>query len=167
MQFIKNLGRVLILGVFSSILLSGCSAVNHKVGSALNLDTDLKLEIVAAKDLNPDEQNSTSPVFLWLYELSSTQAFESADFIDLYERDEEILADSFIAKQELKAIVPNSTRTDNFVLSKDTRHVALFAQFYRYTDAKAKVVFPITASNVVRNTIKIELKGNTIRIVEE
>ena len=166
MQIIQNLSRVFTFVLVNSILL-GCSTVNHKVGSAFNLDTDLKLEIVAARDLNPDEQNSTSPVFLWLYELSSTQAFEGADFIDLYERDEEILGDSFIAKQELKAIIPNSTRTDRFVLSKDTRHVALFAQFYRYTDAKAKVVFPVTASNVVRNAIKIELKGNSIRIIEE
>lgn len=153
--------------VMSVALLSACTSVNHKVGSVLNLDTDLKLELTAGGTINPDEKNVPSPVFIRLYELKSTAAFNKADFIDLYESDTEVLADSLVAKQELKRLIPATRRTDQLVLNKDTEYVALFAEFYRYKDSKAKVVFPVTASNVVRNSIKIEVVGNEIRLVEQ
>ncbi len=159
------LNRVLLKTICLVALIwgiSACSTVNHKVGAALNLDTDLKIEISADKFINPDEQDQSSPVVLRLYELSSTQLFEKADFIDLYERDEEILGATFVAKQELKSVVPNTTRTERFVLSKDTRFIAIFAEFYSYKNAKTKVVFPVTASNVVRNSVVVKVSGTDL-----
>ncbi|MFL0802501.1 MAG: type VI secretion system lipoprotein TssJ [Agarilytica sp.] len=160
-----NLNRVLLNVIYLGALIwgvSACSTVNHKVGAALNLDTDLKIEISADKFINPDEQDQSSPVVLRLYELTSTQLFEKADFIDLYERDEEILGATFVAKQELKSVVPNTTRTERFVLSKDTRFIAIFAEFYSYKNAKTKVVFPVTASNVVRNSVVVNVSGTDL-----
>lgn len=159
------LPRLVVISLIA--LLAACTSVNHRVGSALNLDTDLKLELTAAADINPDEKDKASPVFIRLYELKSTATFEKADFIDLYESDEEILADALVGKQELKRLTPATRRTDQLVLSKDTEYVALFAEFYRYKDSKAKVIFPVTASNVVRNSIKIEVTGNEIKLVEK
>lgn len=161
----KLLGFSLIFTVFT--ITTACTSVNHKVGAALNLDTDLKLELNAASNINPDEKEKPSPVFIRLYELKSTAAFDKADFIDLYESDEEILADALVAKQELKRLTPGTQRVDQLVLNKDTEFVALFAEFYRYKDAKAKVVFPVTASNVVRNSIKIEVVENEIKLLEK
>lgn len=156
----KLIKTVWLLGTL--VLLTACDTVNHKLGAALSLDTDLKLEIIADKYINPDEQEQSSPVFIRLYELTSAKQFERADFIDLYERDEETLGDTFVSKQELKRIVPSTSRTERFVLSKDTRYIALFAEFYRYKDARTKVIFPVTASNVVRNSILIKVKGNSL-----
>lgn len=148
-----------------SVLLCGaCTTVNNKVGEALNLDTDLKLQIYAAREINPDERDQSSPVFVRLYELNSAKAFASADFIDLYENDAQTLGDTLVAKQELKRVVPGTQRTERFVLSEGTRYVALFAEFYRYKDAQAKVVFPVTASNVVRNSVKITIADNAIAL---
>lgn len=149
-----------IIGVIAMIV--GCETVNHKLGAALSLDTDLKLEIYADKYINPDEQDQSSPVYIRFYELTSAKVFENSDFIDLYERDEEILGDTFVAKQELKRVVPSTARVERFVLSKDTRYIALFAEFYRYKGAKAKLFFPVTSSNVVRNSIRINVSDNTI-----
>lgn len=148
------------------LLLASCSTVNHKLGEALNLDTDLKLQILAADEINPDEKNQSSPVFVRLYELSSTQAFEKADFIDIYERDAEVLGDTLVAKQELKRVVPASERIERFVLSKDTRYVGLFAEFFRYKDSRAKVVFEVTSSNVIRNAIEVRVSGNSLSLAK-
>ena len=142
-----------------------CSSLNHEVGKRLNLDTDLKLEILSETDINPDEEKKSSPVFIRLYELSSTSAFEKADFIDLYERDVEVLGDTFIAKQELKRMVPNTFREETFVLSSETRFVGLFAEFFNYEDAQAKVFFPVTEANVVRNNVGVKISGNRIQLV--
>lgn len=144
--------------------LNACTSVNQKVGAAFSLDTDLRINFVVAGDINPDEAEQSSPVFVRMYELNSTQAFEQSDFIDIYEKDEEILGDSLVAKQELERLIPGVNRQNDFVLNKDTRYVALFAEFFRYKDAKTKVIFPITTTNVVRNTIEISLNENNIQL---
>lgn len=151
---------LLLLSVI--VMITGCETVNHRLGAALNLDTDLKLEIYADKYINPDEQDQSSPVSIRLYELTSAKVFEKTDFIDLFERDEEILGDTFVTKQTLKTLVPSTARVESFVLSKNTRYIALFAEFYRYKGAKAKLFFPVTSSNVVRNSIRINVSENTI-----
>lgn len=161
----QHLNRFLLLVL--ALALAACTSVNHQVGSALNLDTDLKLELMTSTDLNPDEKEKPSPVFIRLYELNSTAAFEKADFIDLYESDAAVLGDSLVSKQELKRVTPNTVRVDRLVLKKETQYVALFAEFYRYKDAKAKVIFPVTSSNVVRNAIKVKVVGNEIMIVNK
>lgn len=152
------------LVLFCASFLIACTTVNNKVGEALNLDTDLKLHMIAAHELNPDEKNQSSPVFIRLYELTSLKALENASFIDIYERDAEILGDTLIAKQELKRVVPGTQRIERFVLTEGTRYVALFAEFYRYKDSKFKVAFPVTTSNVVRNSIKINVAGNSLSL---
>ncbi len=156
-QCVQLIGAAILV-----LLLGACSTVNHKLGAALNLDTDLKLQVIADDLINPDEQDQASPVFIRLYELTSTKVFDKADFIDLYERDEEILGATLLAKQELKRVVPGAARSETFVLNKDTRYVALFAEFYRYKDAKTKTVFPVTVSNVVRNSIVINVSGTDL-----
>ena len=162
------IARVVSFCVLFSLLvcLSACTSVNRKVGAAFALDTDLKISFLVEDSINPDESEQSSPVFVRMYELSSTKGFEKADFIDLYERDEEILGDSFVAKQELERLVPGTDRNEVFVLNKDTRYVALFAEFFRYKGAEAKVVFPVTTTNVVRNSVKVRVSGNTLEVVK-
>lgn len=146
------------------VFMTGCSTVNEKVGGALNFDTDLKLQVIASSSVNPDETDRASPVYLRLYQLSDPKAFENASFLDLYEKDKEVLADTFISKQELKRITPDSTRVERFVLTKGTRYVAVFAEFFKYKEARAKVVFPVTSSNVIRDSVKINISGNTMTL---
>lgn len=152
--------------VISIVGAAGCTSVNSKVGSTFGLDSDLRMEILVDENVNPDEQQQPSPVFVRFYELKATNAFESADFIDLYERDEEVLGDTFIAKQELKRLVPSTLVEQDFVLDKETRFVALFAEFYHYENAQAKVFFEVTGSNLIDDSIGVKLSGNRIRLVD-
>jgi type VI secretion system protein VasD len=150
----------------SMLLIAGCTTVNSKVGGAFNLDTDLKLEIIVDSDINPDESGTPSPLFVRLYELKATKLFERADFITLYENDKTAIGADLVAKQELKRLAPGKNTTEKFVLSKDTQYVALYAEFYQYKDAKYKVVFPVSASNVVRNAIKVKISANNLVLLK-
>lgn len=150
----------------ATIFLASCTKVNSKLGQVVGSDTDLKLQVVSAAMINPDERDQSSPVFIRLYELTSTKAFEQASFIDLYERDAEVLGDSMVAKQELHRVVPGTERVETFVLSADTRYVGLFAEFFRYKDADAKEVFEVTPSNLVRNTVKVKISGNSVVLMQ-
>ncbi|WNO08067.1 type VI secretion system lipoprotein TssJ [Teredinibacter sp. KSP-S5-2] len=156
--------------IFSAVVLvglSGCETVNSGVGGVLNLDTNLKLNLIVDSDINPDEQNRPSPLFIRLYQLKSTKMFNKSDFIDLYERDEEILGADFVSKQELKRLVPGQSRIEKFVLEEDTQYIALFAQFFKYKDANYKLVFPVTSNNVIRDSVKVRITSNDIKLIEK
>jgi len=142
----------------------GCSEVDSKVGSVLNLDTDLKVELIVAPSVNPDEQGNASPVFIRMYELKTPQLMEKADFISIYERDEEVLGNDFIARQELKRLTPGETREERFVLNPQTQYVALYAEFFNYKKANYKVIFPVKKNNVFRNRVEVHLTGSNITL---
>lgn len=127
-----------------------------------NLDTDLKLILIAGKDINPDEKRSPSPLYIRLYELTSEHAFNKADFMALYEKDEALLGKDMLAKRELNRLVPGESQQEAFVVDPKTRYVALFAEFYEFKNAKFKIIFPVTSKNVIKNTVRIEVTGNNM-----
>lgn len=150
----------------ASILMTSCTTVNHKVGSMLNLKTDLKLQILADYNANPDEQNKPSPVVVRLYELKSDRAFKQADFLDIYERDTTVLGGDLVGKHELDYLEPNTYREETLVLSEETKFVGIFAEFFHFENAKAAVVFPVTENNVIRNKIGFKVSGNRVSLVK-
>lgn len=157
--------KLLVVG-FAVAAVCGCTSLNSKVGGILNLDTDVTLRFVAEADINPDDKNRPSPLFIRLYELKSTRQFDRANFIDLYERDKEILGADMIAKQTLKRLKPGDERNDKLVLNPETRYVGLVAEFLQYQKAKFKVVIPIAKENVVASSSDIRISGNVISIKE-
>ena len=156
--------RIIITLLVASFGLSGCSTLNTKIGGFFNADTDLTLNFKVENSINPDEKKTPSPLFVRLYELKSSKQFESANFIDLFERDKEALGESMIAKQRLKRLKPGEDREDQYVLSKETRFVGIFAEFLEYQSAKYKVIFPVDATNVFASEATVSISGNTIVI---
>jgi len=149
--------------VVAIAVLPACTSLNTKVGGVFKLDTDLKLTFKADADINPDDKKRPSPLFLRMYELKSTKQFEKANFIDLFERDSEILGADLVAKQTLKRLRPGDDRVDSFVLKPETRYVGLFAEVLQYKDAKFKILIPIAPTNVFASSAVIYISGNTIR----
>lgn len=154
----------LVVGIAA---MTACSSLNTKVGGVFKLDTDLHLTFKADADINPDDKKRPSPLFLRMYELKSTKQFDKANFIDLFERDSEILGADLLAKQTLKRLKPGDERTDKFVLKPETRFVALFAEYLQYKDAKFKVVIPIAPTNVFASSGTVYLYGNTLSKTRE
>jgi type VI secretion system protein VasD len=148
------------------LTLASCTSVNTKVGGLLDLDTDLKLSFIVEKNVNPDDSKVSSPVIVRMYELKSTKAFDNANFIDLYERDSEILGKTMITEQALKPIQPNEDSTAKFVLSKGTKYIGLYAEFLQYEDAKYKVIIPVAETNVVSSTAKVQLIDNKMILLK-
>jgi type VI secretion system protein VasD len=155
-----------ICRIFAVFVLIGplwsCTKVNSGVVGMFDLDTDLKLVLIGGKDINPDEKHSPSPLFIRFYELSSDQAFNRADFLELYEKDDALLGKDLIAKRELNRLVPEEIQEEHFVLDPNTRYVGLFAEFFEYKNSRFKVIFPVTSKNVIRNTVRIDVTGNQL-----
>ncbi len=150
------------LAIGLALGLCACTKVNSGVGGVFNFDTDLKIIFEVANNINPDEKHTPSPLYVRLYELKSDKIFARAGFLELFEEDEALLGNELIAKQELKRIAPGEARQESFVVSKDTRYVALFAEFFQFKNAKYKVVFPVTSNNVIENTVRIEINDTNL-----
>lgn len=154
--------RGVTLAMLAVASLSACTAMNTKVGGYFNADTDLRLKFIADADINPDDKKRPSPLFIRLYELKSPKLFEKANFIDLFERDTEILGADLVAKQTLKRLRPGDTRVDTLVLKSDTRYVGLVAEFLQYRDAKYKVLIQIAPTNVFASSGDVDVSSNAI-----
>jgi type VI secretion system protein VasD len=148
------------------LLVAGCSSSKSRVGSALSLNTDLTLRFAVDSQLNPDNRELASPVFIRLYELKNAEEFEQAGFIDLYENDERVLGKSLINKQTMNRFVPGESRTERVVLRPGTRFVGLYAEFLQYQNAEYKVLIPVTENNVIRNQANVRMTGNQISIIK-
>ncbi|HEY8939049.1 MAG TPA: type VI secretion system lipoprotein TssJ [Cellvibrio sp.] len=164
---IYSVAKRAMLLAFLLIAVAGCSSSKSRVGGVFNLDTDLKLTLQVSSDINPDDNNRPSPVFVRFYQLKSTTAFDKADFIDIYERDKEIFGGDIVNKQTLKPLVPGETRTERLVLEPGTRAIAIYAEFSQYAGSTYKVVFPITENNVIRNAETVRISGRTLSLVKK
>lgn len=144
--------------------ITACSTLNTKIGGFFNMDTDLTLDFKVEANINPDDRKIPSPLFIRLYELKSAKQFKRANFIDLFERDKEVLGDNMIAKQRLKRLKPGESREDEYVLNKETRYVGLFAEFSQYKNSNFKVIIPVEPTNVIASKSGIHVSGNTITV---
>jgi len=167
LMFMARLRITCVIVVAMIAVLSACSSSKSRVGGVLNLDTDLKLNFIVDGNINPDENKRPSPVFVRLYELKSPIAFNKADFIDLYERDKEVLGGDLLAKQMLKPLSPGVDRTDNLVLKGGASQVGLYVEFSQYRGSTYKATFPITLNNVVKNEVTIRISGNEVSFVKK
>lgn len=162
---LSRCARLIVAGL-GFIAVAGCSTINSKVGGALNLDTDVALSFIADNNINPDDTGRPSPLFIRLYELKSPRQFERANFIDLYEREGEVLGADLLGKQTLKPLKPGDQRKDTLVVNKEAQYVGLLAEFLQYKNAKFKVVIPVTSRNVVASSSVVRISRNSISVVE-
>lgn len=160
----KTLTLGLLLTLFA---FSGCQTVNSGFGGMLDLDTNVTLHLEVESDINPDERSRPSPLYLRFYQLKDKKIFERADFVQLYEQDEETLGKDFISKQRLKLVKPGEGRSEKFVLEKDAKYIAVYAEFFKYRDATYKIVVPVTSKNVIRDSVKVKISGNQLRLIEK
>lgn len=156
--------QIFKLSIFISLvgLVTACQSMNAAVGGYLGLDTDLEIVFKVDADINPDELDKASPLFIRMYELKSKKMIKKADFIEIYERDKEVLGADMLATHKLKRFKPGENRTEHFVLDEKTHYVALYAEFLEFKESKYKLVIPVVANNVVRNTVIIRVSGNQL-----
>lgn len=144
------------------LLLSACSSINSSVGGFFNMDTDLEIKFKVDADINPDDDRKPSPLFVRMYQLKSTKMFSRANFIDLYEKDKEVLGADMISSQKLRRIKPGESRSERFVLNKETRHIGLYAEFLQFKKSSFKLLIPVVPTNVIGTSEDVLIAGNKL-----
>lgn len=90
--------------------------------------TKVSGSVEASPTINPSTSQRPSPLMLRVYELKSPTAFNAADFMSLYQKDQAELAADLVAREEL-TLAPGETRPLSKMLSPDTRYIGVVAAF--------------------------------------
>ena len=127
----------------------------------LNLETSAEFNIIASKDVNPNNSGHPAPLVVQVITLRDARQFKQEDFLNLYEDPQGRLGNDLIEITRLKELAPGESRVETFNLSPEVKFIGILGEYIQYEDAQAKAVIAIEphATNKVR--IRLEkLKVN-------
>lgn len=139
--------RRLVYGsaVLAAIALAGCASAPKP--------TLVSATLQASATVNPDVRKRASPIVIRVYELKSSAAFQAADFVSLYERDQATLAAEMGSREEF-VLRPGETKPWEKTVAPDTKFIGVMAAFRDIERARWKTLVPVKAS--VKNVITIQ-----------
>ena len=130
-----------------TVALVGCSST-----PAPPKPTIAKASVQASATVNPDARKRASPLVVRIYELKSTAAFDAADFLSLYDRDQATLGADMVGREEF-TLRPGESRPWEKTLGPEVRFIGVMAAYRDIERARWKTV--ITVKPAARNVITI------------
>lgn len=109
-------------GLILALVLAGCASPPKP------LITEVEGTIKAATNLNPSLSKRPSPLLVRLYELKTASAFNNADFVSLYQRDQTELGADLVAREEF-VMNPGETRPIRRVAAPETRFIGVLGVY--------------------------------------
>lgn len=151
--------RLIYCFVAALLVLSGCA---DKKPSPTLID----LAISAALDINPNAQGRASPVVLRLYHLASPNAFEEADFFQLFEQDAAILGEDMVGREEI-IVTPGAVQQLSQEVGPEVRYLGVIAA-YRETETSVwRATADIAPAEVNAYALQIDALAVTVSKSEE
>lgn len=121
--------------------------------------TSVKATVQAAVDVNPDARKRASPLVVRIYELKSTAAFDAADFLSLYDRDQATLAADLVGREEF-TMRPGESRPWEKTLGPEVRFIGVMAAYRDIEHARWKTVIAVKPG--LKNTVTIKADAITL-----
>ncbi len=129
-------GRALLalLGCATALLTTGCGGAPPKPTPAI-------AALVAAPDVNPDNEGHASPIVVRVYELKEEGAFNNADYFALVDKEQETLGTSLVSREEYE-LQPGDMRTLELKVPPEARYLAVAAGYRDIRSAHWKALSP-------------------------
>ncbi len=99
--------------------------------AAVPAAVEIRATIYPAQNVNPNIDGRPSPVELRLYQLRSATAFLASDFFSVFARDDQILAEDLLAREEFQ-LLPGRTEYYQAKRADGARFVAVFVAYRDY-----------------------------------
>ncbi|MEX8519895.1 MAG: type VI secretion system lipoprotein TssJ [Leptothrix sp. (in: b-proteobacteria)] len=157
----------LLLGLLLAGAGSGCGLLGGKsdpaAGSAPSPlsglfssgPPELTAMLEASAKVNPDSRQRPSPLLLRLYELKAAAAFNNADFVSLYQRDQAELGGDLLAREEY-LLSPGEKRPIKRQLTAQTRFLGVFAAYRDLERARWRLLVPVETKGKLQITIRAD-----------
>ena len=133
------------LAVAAGLALAGCASAPKP--------TVVTATLQAATNVNPDVRKRASPIVIRVYELKSSAAFQAADFVSLYERDQATLAAEMGSREEF-VLRPGEMKPWEKTVAPDTKFIGVMAAFRDIEHARWKTLVPVKTS--LKNVVTIQ-----------
>jgi len=144
--------RVRILGLHSAIALSVALLLSACGSKPPPKPASVTGTIEATAQVNPSASKRPSPLLVRIYELKSVAAFNAADFMSLYQRDQAELAADLVTKEEF-VMSPGETKTFAKTLGADTRFLGVVAAYRDLEHAKWRSVVAVLPNQPQKMTV--------------
>lgn len=105
-------------------------------------EAKLQVTFTASPLINPDLDGRPSPVVVRLYQLATAEAFQQADFLGLYEKDDKALGKSLLSKAEI-IIEPGGIKGVASAVNPETSFIGVVVGFRKFEEAKWRALFPL------------------------
>ena len=142
----------LVLAFFA--LLAGCSSA-----PPAPKPTPVKATVQAAADVNPDTLKRASPLVVRIYELKSAAAFEAADFLSLYDRDQATLGAEMVGREEF-TMRPGESRPWEKNIGPEVRFIGVMAAYRDIEHARWKTLVAVKPG--LKNTVTVKADAITL-----
>ncbi|MDN3920004.1 type VI secretion system lipoprotein TssJ [Roseateles violae] len=109
--------------------------------------------IQASTQVNPSASKRPSPLLVRIYELKSVAAFNSSDFMSLYQRDQAELAADMLGRDEF-VLAPGEQKAYVKTLAAETRFLGVVAAFRDLEHAKWRTAVAIQPGQKQRVSIQ-------------
>lgn len=92
-------------------------------------------KIVAAENINPNQEGSASPVVLNVYQLKELGNFNTSDFFALYKNPQSTLGENYVSHQQM-VVLPGETKIVKLNFKKGSMGIGVVAAFNEISDEK-------------------------------
>lgn len=154
----------ILISIIVGLALTGCSTISN-LWSGETAAPSLVVKITAEQNINPNIKGEASPVALRIYQLVDSEAFNQANFIEIFSDEQNVLKAGMLSNRHLHSILPGESRQQVFILNPETKFIGVIANFADYRKAKNKAIIqPFIVSGVV---INIHLDGINLTVTGE
>jgi type VI secretion system protein VasD len=117
--------------------------------------TIAEIAVTSTADANPDSTGKGAPVLVRVYQLSSTSAFDKADFFQLYEHEAETLGADLVGRDEL-LVTPGATQQLHKELKPGVGFIGVLVAFRDIQNAtwRATAAPPPNQTTLVQVTVQ-------------
>ena len=141
----------MVLGSFLVAVAAGCSLGDREEQPP---DTVVMLTLIAMDDVNPNVAGAPSPIVVVFYELAEPQAFEGAEFNQLFYDDGSTLGPDVKARLEFR-VEPGRIIRTNRVLDPETRHLGFVAGYREIEDAEWRILADVAPESTRNHTLVV------------
>ncbi|WP_374568573.1 type VI secretion system lipoprotein TssJ [Ideonella sp.] len=143
---------------------SACVAAVLMVGCAsAPKPTKVSGTVVATATVNPSASMRPSPLMLRVYELKTATAFNGADFMSLYQRDQAELAAELVAREEM-TLAPGESKPWAKMLSPDTKFIGVVAAYRDLEHARWRAIAAVEPGKAQKVVIRADALAVTVTV---
>lgn len=122
--------------------------------------SSVKVTLVSSDHLNPDKNGKSLSVIVRVYQLSSKDRFEKADFLSLIKADQRVLDKDFLSRREV-TLLPNSKEVIQEDRKDGAQYIGVMALFREGDQVWRKVV---ALKDLWIKSIKLSVDQRTLTI---